>query len=78
MWKIELVIGYYNQVNFSKVEVKAAISIFPCMLSHEEGRGVFEKTVHAMGNDHSDFFARHSRPFLNSVFSSDFVCALHR
>lgn len=47
------------------------------MLSHEEGRNVFEKTVHAMGNDHSDFSVMHSRPFLNSVFFSDFVCALH-
>ena len=78
MWKIGLVIGY-NKVNVSKVEIKGQIFIFfSCMLSHEEGRNVFEKTVHAMGNDHSDFSVMHSRPFLNSVFSSYFVCALHR
>ena len=59
-----------------KLKNIAKISIFCYMLSRGEGRSVFEKTVHAMGNDYNEVSARHSRPFYSSVVSSDFVCAL--
>lgn len=74
MWKTGLVIG---EINVSKLKNKYQISIFSYMLSRGEGRSDFEKTVHAMDNGYNEFSARHSRPFLSSVFSSDFVCALH-
>ena len=57
-----------------KLENKALISIFSCFFKLINGGGkcFFEKTVHTLSNDYSVFSARHCRPFLSSVFSSDF------